>query len=410
MTLTFSAILLAAFGLSLILVTVSLRLLRGAAPAGEPSSAARFFMVALRVAIGWHCFVEGMEKLSAPGWSSETYLREAMGPCSGPYRWVAGDRLVERLTVEDDGAFPARLDREWRDYAGAFADYHGFTDEQRSRAIEIVDALEQDALGKLFAKTESVTKASEYPPDLTLDMNVKQRLEEHERLLGRVRDLEGKFPTADKAVHADWKTAKADLAKWRAGLKRSLDATTAKLTFDEADRNRLKARIKAQKDRLKITTEAPAIKKINETIAELTAELNLPSLLDVLTSDQKLKDPMPAPGTPPLRSWELLEVSDFLVKWSLIVLGACLMLGLLSRLSSLATALLILSFYLAMPPLPGWPESPRLEGHYLLVNKTLIEILALMTLTFIPTGRWAGLDGLLCLCCQNRPKNDAVPS
>jgi uncharacterized membrane protein YphA (DoxX/SURF4 family) len=91
----------------------------------------------------------------------------------------------------------------------------------------------------------------------------------------------------------------------------------------------------------------------------------------------------------------MLEFADFGVKWSLVVLGACLLLGLLSRLTSLATALLILSFYLAMPPLPGWPEGPRLEGHYLIVNKTLIEVIALLALTFIPTGRWAGLDGLL---------------
>jgi len=73
------------------------------------------------------------------------------------------------------------------------------------------------------------------------------------------------------------------------------------------------------------------------------------------------------------------------------------MIGLLSRVSSLAMALLILSFYLAMPPLPGWPEPPRVEGHYLIVNKTLIEVIALFALTCIPTGRWAGVDALLSL-------------
>ena len=69
---------------------------------------------------------------------------------------------------------------------------------------------------------------------------------------------------------------------------------------------------------------------------------------------------------------------------------------------SFGLALLILSFYAAMPPLPGWPEGPRQEGHYLLINKTLIEAIALLALTFIPTGRWAGLDGLLGLCCKSQ--------
>ena len=97
--------------------------------------------------------------------------------------------------------------------------------------------------------------------------------------------------------------------------------------------------------------------------------------------------------------------------WSLLILGACLLLGFFSRFTSLLTALLILSFYLAMPPLPGWPEDP-LEGHYMVVNKTMIEVIALFALTFIPTGRWAGLDGLLQFvipgCCRTSPKETAA--
>jgi hypothetical protein len=58
-------------------------------------------------------------------------------------------------------------------------------------------------------------------------------------------------------------------------------------------------------------------------------------------------------------------------------------------------ACLLFSFFLAMPPLPGWPESPRAEGHYLFINKNIIEMLALLTLATTRSGRWAGLDGLL---------------
>src|ERR1700735_724614 len=81
MTWYFPGFLLALFGLSLILITLSLWFLRGASGPGETySSAARFFLIALRVFIGWHCFIEGMEKISTPSWSSEAYLREASGP------------------------------------------------------------------------------------------------------------------------------------------------------------------------------------------------------------------------------------------------------------------------------------------------------------------------------------------
>src|ERR1700686_3181481 len=98
MTLFFSGFLLALFGLSLILITLSLRYLRAdeTLPNGRGSlnNGARFFLIALRLAIGWHCFIEGMEKITTPNWSSEGYLRESIGPLSGVYRDIAGDRLV----------------------------------------------------------------------------------------------------------------------------------------------------------------------------------------------------------------------------------------------------------------------------------------------------------------------------
>ena len=45
--------------------------------------------------------------------------------------------------------------------------------------------------------------------------------------------------------------------------------------------------------------------------------------------------------------------------------------------------------------MPYLPESPKAEGHYLYINKNIIEMFALLALAFLPTGRWAGLDGLL---------------
>jgi hypothetical protein len=51
--------------------------------------------------------------------------------------------------------------------------------------------------------------------------------------------------------------------------------------------------------------------------------------------------------------------------------------------------------YLTMPPWPGLPVAPNAEGHYLFVNKNLIEFLACMCLVFLPTGQWLGLDALL---------------
>lgn len=404
MSWTLSGMLLACFGLSLILVTLSSRLMRGTPLASETySPTARFFLIALRVFIGWHCFIEGMEKLSTPTWTSETYLRESMGPLSPAFRSVAGDRLIDKLTLGDNESFPAELEREWREYFDAFVAYHNLSDEQLQRAQGIFDQRKSDTLTYLKSATEEVIKIAAYEPKLPLEMTMAQRLEEHERLLERVRAAEAKFPTDDMSAHADWKSAKADLAKWRAELKRSVDAQTHKLKrVDEATKLRVKKRLEELKPLLKDAEAAKDAKEIERLKKDITAEnAKLWSALgDVLTSDQLAKPPLPE-SKAPMASWRQLEWSDFLVKWGLVVLGGCLMLGLFSRCASVTTALLVLSFYLAMPPLPGWPESPRLEGHYLLINKTLIEIIALFALTFIPTGRWAGVDGLLgALFCR----------
>lgn len=351
MTSIFSGVILACFGLSLILITLSLWLLRRGSPVGDSySTGARFFLVCLRLAIGWHCFVEGMEKYNSPAWSSEAYLRESLGPLSPYYRELAGDRLIDKLTMADGDAFSADLDRDWRGYVTAFCQYYELSDEQVQRAEAILQKREADTKAE-FAKSEEVTKLSAYPPPVSAKMTMKDRLAEYQRLREKANEAEAKFPSEDKGEQAEWKRAKADLAKWRGDLKSALDAETAKL---------------------------------KKTL-----------MAEVLTSEQRLRPPMPEPVRPAIGSWRMLDWADAIVMWGLIVLGGCLMLGLLSRVSSLVTAGLIFSFYLAMPPLPGWPESPRLEGHYLLINKTLIEAIALLALTFIPTGRWAGLDGLL---------------
>ncbi len=95
----------------------------------------------------------------------------------------------------------------------------------------------------------------------------------------------------------------------------------------------------------------------------------------------------------------MLDWSDFFVKWGILLVGTFLLAGFLTRTSCVVGACLLFMFFLAMPPLPGWPESPRTEGHYLFINKNIIEMLALLTLATTHSGRWAGLDGLLWFLC-----------
>jgi uncharacterized membrane protein YphA (DoxX/SURF4 family) len=88
-------------------------------------------------------------------------------------------------------------------------------------------------------------------------------------------------------------------------------------------------------------------------------------------------------------------------------LGLLLIFGLFSRFAALMAALMVFGFYMAMPPWPGVPEVPGPE-HSFIVNKNLIEVLALLALATIPTGRWFGLDIAACRCCRPRPVSQVV--
>ena len=60
-----------------------------------------------------------------------------------------------------------------------------------------------------------------------------------------------------------------------------------------------------------------------------------------------------------MASWKLLDWSDTLVKWGILLVGISLLLGFLTRTACIVGALLLLMFFLAMPPLPGWSSSAR---------------------------------------------------
>ena len=50
--------------------------------------------------------------------------------------------------------------------------------------------------------------------------------------------------------------------------------------------------------------------------------------------------------------------------------------------------------YLSMPPWPGLPPNPKAEGHYWIVSKNLVELIACLLVAVTASGHWFGLDAL----------------
>ena len=88
----------------------------------------------------------------------------------------------------------------------------------------------------------------------------------------------------------------------------------------------------------------------------------------------------------------VLGVVDFLNTWGLIAIGLGLILGLFSRIAAVAGAALLFVYYLNTPPVIGVEYILPTDGNYLLVDKTLIESVALVALALFPTSQLFGLD------------------
>jgi uncharacterized membrane protein YphA (DoxX/SURF4 family) len=325
-----------------------------------------YLLVWLRLAIGWHFIVEGYDKIesvwrgpteTSKPWTSEAYLREATGPLAAQFRQLAGDpdeQLLALLQVGDSKAEPAAqrlaapLNDQWESYFERFAAQFGLKDEQRTKARDVFEN-HKNALGRWLVEGNKTVE--KYFPSGTVKapMSTPERVAAYRAKLLEVRDmLDKELPAFESDVgKARLAAAKADLRRWRTELQSDL----------------------------------------NDAFAKMRTELE-----GVLTAEQKKLGASP---TPPVHENTMLQWVDWLTRWGLFAVGACLLLGLLTRPACLSGAALLFLFYLAMPPLPGVPDNPRAEGHYLFINKNIIEMLALLALASTRSGTWLGLDGLL---------------
>jgi uncharacterized membrane protein YphA (DoxX/SURF4 family) len=328
------------------------------------------FLVLLRLAIGWHFFVEGYEKhesvvrgatATSKPWTSAGFLHESNGPLSSFFHWQAGgdadEQALARFDVKPvpEGQDPARvpyldrippaLNQDWDDYLQRFADHYKLSDAQRQEAKTKLDQGKDRAVRWLLGlEGQKDVEHADFP---TATYKAKesplQRINDYKGKLAEVRRAESQeLPSFDKDTYRQkLRTLKVDAARMR---------------------------------------------------TELLADLEQPmqdDLVSVLNADQKATGTVPSP-TPAALAW-----TDFAIRWGLLIVGVCLILGLLTRPAAVLGAAFLIALYLAMPPFPWLPENTHVEGHYLFVNKNLIEALALLALATLPTGRWVGLDGLL---------------
>lgn len=92
---------------------------------------------------------------------------------------------------------------------------------------------------------------------------------------------------------------------------------------------------------------------------------------------------------------DVLNIINFCNQWGLVLVGLSLILGLLCRWACVGGMLLLFMYYISNPPLVGLNAPAIAEGSYLIVNKNLIELFALLVLFLFPTDKLIGLGRLI---------------
>jgi uncharacterized membrane protein YphA (DoxX/SURF4 family) len=93
---------------------------------------------------------------------------------------------------------------------------------------------------------------------------------------------------------------------------------------------------------------------------------------------------------PPDQLWYINQMTTY----GLIAIGICLITGFLTPFAALCAAAFLAMIYLSIPPWPGMPPNPKAEGHYWIVSKNLVELLACFVIATTPSGYWLGIDAL----------------
>lgn len=404
-------------------------------PYTPTSTLSKCFLVLLRLAIGWHLFIEGASKLEtfATGptgtgkpFSSKGYLLQSQGPLGPYFRNLAGDPDQYLLTVINaKQGLPPALEAQWGDYVARYSNHYKLDATQQQKAEELL----KQHLVKLKAWFDSGTKevTREYSfASTTPTMTTAARIAEYQNKLQELRDrIDGWNLRFEKDVtKAKVASLKGDVAKLRSELQKDLDEQQEKLGL-ELDKLLTKEQGNADFDkyilRLMNAAHGQGYTQDHLSVAELVQAVrdskqfkmsnehweSLPRYPEGFFYEMK-NDPELSKTllrvckrqvAPPLRveDTKMLDIADRTVAWGLTICGLGLLLGCFTRFSAIGGACFLLLFYFALPPLPGLPDNPMAEGKYLFINKNLIEALALLTLATTASGRLLGLDGLLSL-------------
>ncbi len=339
-------------------------------------------LMMLRVSVGYHFFKEGTSKLDSGNFNAEYFLKSAKGPLASLFHGLLDDgdgklRLCVTESNDNQSNVKYQIDPEltfaiWDDFVDRASSYYRFGDpDVEARLVQRRSIMGQQIR---LARMGTVNNVD------TLALEANRAADEADIL--RLRQQPGAANEILKA-HQD------ELREW---LEAHRDEV---LTFYETQ-HRLLGFDADGPSRDQVATQVASLQEQIDTIRgdrqkqlkSWTSEIetiwsSLESQINGLAAGNQADMPPLRLHRPFAQPYSKLQVINHFVPWFDVTVGVLLIVGLFTRLASLAGATFLASVIATQPPwIPGTTPT-----YY-----QSVEMFALLVLFATCAGRMAGLD------------------
>jgi len=282
-------------------------------------------IVALRIAVGYHFFKEGTNKLKY-GFNAYGFLSGAKGPLAPAFKGLLNDSNgMTKLCIsetETDGKKTFSINtkstiQQWEQFVEDSIGYYGFG----SVDLQVKLANKRQALAEEIDLEKDIAKIRRQPDLLTETLNTHKVLLQ-DWVKGNQVDLIAHFSTQDRLAGfaRDGQQASA--------VSLEVDSLRGQVDTIQSDRNK---------------KMAGWSKEMTDMWDSLETKVN-----SLAVKDQKRAAPLvlQRPFSPKFGSLNLINM---VIPWFDTIVGVCLVLGLFTRFASLSAGLFLLSVCLTQP-------------------------------------------------------------
>ena len=333
----------------------------------------------LRVVVGFHFFKEGTDKLKQGDWTAEYFLKAAKGPWAEHFHRMAEEPRYAKwqFCLSEDGSAldPSFTNYLWDDHLDKATKHFKFGDKELENELA---ARREDMKGTILkARAER---------DPNVDTKKLERLRAEDE--AKIKKLRKQAEVAEEilANHldelTDWLAInETEVLAWFAtadrvnGFERDGESKEQVATYVASLRDQVYT-IQTDRSKQKRGWQAQ-VNEIWDSYETSINDLALPEQIEA--GEMQLHRPFDQP-------YNKINWINRIIPWFDTIVGALLMVGLFTRLASIAAATFLASVIASQPP---W--IPGTESTYLYA----VELFALLVIFATLAGRCGGLDFFL---------------